>query len=234
MQYGKTPEQAVMEARAKAEGERVRQAREEQAAAEQQERLDRITNGKNRDIMQRVYEAQERAERVASRHALERATTRATASDADSYIDHTQEDIAIDLVNSLESERRFLTNLRNGWHLSDAELVNAERMAAGRGPVTEMDSHRYELVETYARAMRQYNEDMQPYYAFQRGLDDARLRRATELIKDSDNWKDSRGNLGLQIHTPERVLRKVMGDTAETDGERLCRPPDRLRTAEHL
>ena len=217
MQYGKTPEQAVMEARAKAEGERVRQAREEQAAAEQQERLDRITNGKSRDIMQRVYEAQERAERVASRHALERATTRATASDADSYIDHTQEDIAIDLVNSLESERRFLTNLRNGWHLSDAELVNAERMAAGRGPVTEMDSHRYELVETYARAMRQYNEDMQPYYAFQRGLDDARLRRATELIKDSDNWKDSRGNLGLQIHTPERVLRKVMGDTAETE-----------------
>lgn len=217
MQYGKTPEQAVMEEQARAEGERVRQAREEQAAAEQQERLDRITNGKNRDIMQRVYEAQERAERVASRHALERATTRATASDADSYIDHTQEDIAIDLVNSLESERRFLTNLRNGWHLSDAELVNAERMAAGRGPVTEMDSHRYELVETYARAMRQYNEDMQPYYAFQRGLDDARLRRATELIKDSDNWKDSRGNLGLQIHTPERVLRKVMGDTAETE-----------------
>ena len=217
MQYGKTPEQAVMEARAKAEGERVRQAREEQAAAEQQERLDRITNGKSRDIMQRVYEAQERAERVARRHALERATTRATTADADSYIDHTQEDIAIDLVNSLESERRFLTNLRNGWHLSDAELVNAERMAAGRGPVTEMDSHRYELVETYARAMRQYNEDMQPYYAFQRGLDDARLRRATELIKDSDNWKDSRGNLGLQIHTPERVLRKVMGDTAETE-----------------
>lgn len=217
MQYGRTPEQAVMEARTHAEGERVRQAREEQAAAEQQERLDRITNGKNSDIMQRVYEAQERAERVASRHALERATTRATASDADSYIDHTQEDIAIDLVNSLESERRFLTNLRNGWHLSDAELVNAERMAAGRGPVTEMDSHRYELVETYARAMRQYNEDMQPYYAFQRGLDDARLRRATELIKDSDNWKDSRGNLGLQIHTPERVLRKVMGDTAETE-----------------
>ncbi|MEE0278267.1 MAG: peptidoglycan DD-metalloendopeptidase family protein [Agathobaculum butyriciproducens] len=217
MQYGRTPEQAVMEARTRAEGERVRQAREEQAAAEQQERLDRITNGKNSDIMQRVYEAQERAERVASRHALERATTRATASDADSYIDHTQEDIAIDLVNSLESERRFLTNLRNGWHLSDAELVNAERMAAGRGPVTEMDSHRYELVETYARAMRQYNEDMQPYYAFQRGLDDARLRRATELIKDSDNWKDSRGNLGLQIHTPERVLRKVMGDTAETE-----------------
>ncbi len=217
MQYGKTPEQAVMEARAKAEGERIRQAREEQAAAEQQERIDRITNGKNRDIMQRVYEAQERAERVASRHALERATTRATTADADSYIDHTQEDIAIDLVNSLESERRFLTNLRNGWHLSDAELVNAERMAAGRGPVTEMDSHRYELVETYARAMRQYNEDMQPYYAFQRGLDDARLRRATELIKDSDNWKDSRGNLGLQIRTPERVLRKVMGDTAETE-----------------
>lgn len=217
MQYGKTPEQAMMEARAKAEGEKVRQAREEQAAAEQQERLDRITNGKNRDIMQRVYEAQERAERVASRHALERATTRATASDADSYIDHTQENIAIDLVNSLESERRFLTNLRNGWHLSDVELVNAERMAAGRGPVTEMDSHRYELVETYARAMRQYNEDMQPYYAFQRGLDDARLRRATELIKDSDNWKDSRGNLGLQIRTPERVLRKVMGDTAETE-----------------
>lgn len=217
MQYGKTPEQAVMEANARAEGERVRQAREEQAAAEQQERLDRITNGKSRDIMQRVYEAQERAERVARRHALERATTRATTADADSYIDHTQEDIAIDLVNNLESERRFLTNLRNGWHLSDAELVNAERMAAGRGPVTEMDSHRYELVETYARAMRQYNEDMQPYYAFQRGLDDARLRRATELIKDSDNWKDSRGNLGLQIHTPERVLRKVMGDTAETE-----------------
>lgn len=217
MQYGKTPEQAMREANARAEGERARQAREEQAAAEQQERLDRITNGKNRDIMQRVYEAQERAERVASRHALERATTRATTADADSYIDHTQEDIAIDLVNSLESERRFLTNLRNGWHLSDAELVNAERMAAGRGPVTEMDSHRYELVETYARAMRQYNEDMQPYYAFQRGLDDARLRRATELIKDSDNWKDSRGNLGLQIRTPERVLRKVMGDTAETE-----------------
>lgn len=40
MQYGKTPEQAVMEANARAEGERVRQAREEQAAAEQQERLD--------------------------------------------------------------------------------------------------------------------------------------------------------------------------------------------------
>lgn len=217
MQYGKTPEQAMMEAKAKAEGERARQVREEQAAAEQQERLDRITNGKSRDIMQRVYEARERAERVASRHALERATTCATAADADSYVDHTQEDIAIDLVNSLESERRFLTNLRNGWHLSDAELVNAERMAAGRGPVTEMDSHRYELVETYARAMRQYNEDMQPYYAFQRGLDDARLRRATELIKDSDNWKDSRSNLGLQIRTPERVLRKVMGDTAETE-----------------
>lgn len=156
MQYGKTPEQAMMEANARAEGERVRQAREEQAAAEQQERLDRITNGKSRDIMQRVYEAQERAERVASRHALERATIRATASDADSYIDHTQEDIAIDLVNSLESERRFLTNLRNGWHLSDAELVNAERMAAGRGPVTEMDSHRYEPRPRYAAVQRGY------------------------------------------------------------------------------
>ena len=81
MQYGKTPEQAMMEAKAKAEGERTRQVREEQAAAEQQERLDRITNGKSRDIMQRVYEAQERAERVASRHALERATTRATTAD---------------------------------------------------------------------------------------------------------------------------------------------------------
>lgn len=107
MQYGKTPEQAVMEARAKAEGERVRQAREEQAAAEQQERLDRITNGKNRDIMQRVYEAQERAERVASRHALERATTRATASDADSYIDHTQEDI---VCRSSPSSRTLTTS----------------------------------------------------------------------------------------------------------------------------
>ena len=85
MQYGKTPEQAMTEkAKAKAEGERTRQVREEQAAAEQQERLDRITNGKSRDIMQRVYEAQERAERVASRHALERATTRATTADADS------------------------------------------------------------------------------------------------------------------------------------------------------
>ena len=134
MQYGKTPEQAVMEARTRWRGRGYGRQERNRRRQNSRNAFDRITNGKNRDIMQRVYEAQERAERVASRHALERATTRATASDADSYIDHTQEDIAIDLVNSLESERRFLTNLRNGWHLSDAELVNAERMAAGRGP----------------------------------------------------------------------------------------------------
>lgn len=217
MQYGKTPEQAMMEAEAKVEGAKVQA---EKQAAEQQERLDRITNGKDVDTIKRVYAAYDKAQRMqnaANGHKLERATTRATASDADMYVDHTRESEAVDLVNSLESERRFLSNLRNGWHLSEEELVNAERMAAGRGPVTEMDSHRYELVETYARAMRQYNEDMQPYYAYQRSLDEARLSRARQLIADSDNWNDSRGNLGLQIRTPERVLRKVMGDTAETE-----------------
>ena len=123
--------------------------------------------------------------------------------------------MAVELVNSLESERSFLRTLRKAWNLSDAELVNAKEIAAGRGPVTQMSDNRLELVETYARALRQYQSDMGPAYDFYNEMNAARTKRAEELIAASDDWKDARIGYQLKIRTPARVIRQVMGDTPE-------------------
>ena len=211
IQYGKTPEQAVMEAQARAQGEAIKAARE----AKEADILDRITNGKTGDIRADVRMAMQRARRISERHKLQRATVRATASDADRYIRTESENMAVELVNSLESERSFLRTLRKAWNLSDAELVNAKEIAAGRGPVTQMSDNRLELVETYARALRQYQSDMGPAYDFYNEMNAARTKRAEELIAASDDWKDARIGYQLKIRTPARVIRQVMGDTPE-------------------
>lgn len=65
----------------------------------------------------------------------------------------------------------------------------------------------------YARALRNYQNDMEPAYAFYKELKDARMERAFEMIADSDTWKDAKFGLSLKVRTPERVIRKVMGDT---------------------
>lgn len=211
IQYGKTPEQAVMEAQARAQGEAIKAARE----AKEADILDRITNGKTGDIRADVRMAMQRARRISERHKLQRATVRAAASDADRYIRTESENMAVELVNSLESERSFLRTLRKAWNLSDAELVNAKEIAAGRGPVTQMSDNRLELVETYARALRQYQSDMGPAYDFYNEMNAARTKRAEELIAASDDWKDARIGYQLKIRTPARVIRQVMGDTPE-------------------
>ncbi len=211
VQYGATPQQAMREAEVRAQGEAAQEARENA----REEMLNRITYEKPPEINAQVRQAMNLAERVATRHKLRRADTRATPSDADRYINHESENAAVDLVNSLESERFFLRTLRKAWKLTKAELVNAEEIALGRGPVTEMNDHRYELVETYARALRNYWNDMRPAYDFYDELNAARTRRAEELIVDSDNWKDAKIGYQLSTRTPLRVLRKVMGDTEQ-------------------
>lgn len=189
MQYGKPPELAMMEAR-----ERARNAAaQEQRLAEQADReasrtdaFDRIIYDKPQEIANTVSEAMNLAERVAARHRLQRATVRATPSSADKYIDATAENATVELVNGLESERFFLRNLRNAWHLTDAELVNAREIAAGRGPVSPMTEHREELVETYARALRNYNSNMEPAYEY---LDNTkRGMKQQEALKEADRW----------------------------------------------
>lgn len=211
IRYGATPQQAMREAEVRAQGEAVQEARENA----REEMLNRITYEKSAEIDAQVRKAMERAERVASRHKLRRADTRATPSDADRYINHESENVAVDLVNSLESERFFLRTLRKAWKLTEAELVNAQEIASGRGPVTQMNDHRYELVETYARALRNYWNDMRPAHDFYDEMNAARTRRAEELIVDSDNWEDAKIGYQLSIRTPLRVLRKVMGDTEQ-------------------
>lgn len=208
-QYGLSPEAAALEAQERARNEAVA----EKNRAEQVDAFNRITNGKSQNIVSAVSEAMNFAERVAARHRLQRATVRATPSSADMYVDADAENATVELVNNLESERFFLRNLRNAWRLTDAELVNAREMAAGRGAVTQMDEHRFELVETYARALRNYQNDMEPAYTFYRELKDARMKRAYQMIADSDNWEDAKFGLSLKVRTPERVVRKVMGDT---------------------
>lgn len=211
IQYGATPQQAMREAEVRAQGEAVQAAWENA----REEMLNRITYEKSAEIDAQVRKAMERAERVAARHKLRRADTRATPSDADRYINHESENVAIDLVNSLESERFFLRTLRKAWKLTEAELVNAQEIASGRGPVTQMNDHRYELVETYARALRNYWNDMRPAHDFYDEMNAARTRRAEELIVDSDNWEDAKIGYQLSTRTPLRVLRKVMGDTEQ-------------------
>ncbi len=211
VQYGATPEQAMREAEVRAQGEAAQEARENA----REEMLNRITYEKPPEINAQVRQAMNLAERVATRHKLRRADTRATPSDADRYINHESENAAVDLVNSLESERFFLRTLRKAWKLTEAELVNAQEIASGRGPVTQMNDHRYELVETYARALRNYRNDMRPAYDFYDEMNAARTRRAEELIVDSDNWEDAKIGYQLSTRTPLRVLRKVMGDTEQ-------------------
>lgn len=208
-QYGLSPEAAMLEARERARNE----ALEEKKRMEQADVFNKITNGKSQNIVSAVSEAMNFAKRVAARHRIQRATVRATPSSADRYVDADAENAAVELVNNLEGERFFLRNLRNAWRLTDAELVNAREIAAGRGPVTQMNEHRFELVETYARALRNYQNDMEPAYTFYRELKDARMERAFEMIADSDAWKDAKFGLSLKVRTPERVIRKVMGDT---------------------
>lgn len=211
IQYGATPQQAMREAEVRAQGEAVQEARENA----REELLNRITYEKPPEIDAQVRQAMNLAERVSARHKLRRTDTRATPSDADRYINHESENAAVDLVNSLESERFFLRTLRKAWKLTEAEIVNAQEIASGRGPVTQMNDHRYELVETYARALRNYWNDMRPAYDFYDELNAARTRRAEELIVDSDNWEDAKIGYQLNTRTPMRVLRKVMGDTEQ-------------------
>lgn len=211
IRYGATPQQAIREAEVRAQGEAAQEARENA----REEMLNRITYEKPPEIDAQVRQAMNLAERVSARHKLRRADTRATPSDADRYINHESENVVVDLVNSLESERFFLRTLRKAWKLTEAELVNAQEIASGRGPVTQMNDHRYELVETYARALRNYWNDMRTAYDFYDELNAARTRRAEELIVDSDNWEDAKIGYQLSTRTPLRVLRKVMGDTEQ-------------------
>ena len=211
IRYGATPEQAMREAEVRAQGEALQAA----YRSEREEMLNRITYEKPPEIDAQVRQAMNLAERVSARHKLRRADTRATPSDADRYINHESENAAVDLVNSLESERFFLRTLRKAWKLTEAELVNAQEIASGRGPVTQMNDHRYELVETYARALRNYWNDMRPAHDFYDEMNAARTRRAEELIVDSDNWEDAKIGYQLSTRTPLRVLRKVMGDTEQ-------------------
>lgn len=211
IRYGATPQQAMREAEVRAQGEAAQEARENA----REEILNRITYEKPPEIDAQVRQAMNLAERVSARHKLRRADTRATPSDADRYINHESENAAVDLVNSLESERFFLRTLRKAWKLTEAELVNAQEIASGRGPVTQMNDHRYELVETYARALRNYWNDMRPAHDFYDEMNAARTRRAEELIVDSDNWEDAKIGYQLSTRTPLRVLRKVMGDTEQ-------------------
>lgn len=211
IRYGATPQQAMREAEVRAQGEAAQEARENA----REEMLNRITYEKPPEIDAQVRQAMNLAERVSARHKLRRADTRATPSDADRYINHESENVVVDLVNSLESERFFLRTLVKAWKITKEEFVNAREIASGRGPVTQMNDHRYELVETYARALRNYWNDMRTAYDFYDELNAARTRRAEELIVDSDNWEDAKIGYQLSTRTPLRVLRKVMGDTEQ-------------------
>ncbi len=213
----------------KAREQAIIQQYQEQQAQEAAERLQQMessapvaTDVEGDFYQKRAQEMQARAMRIAARHPRERAQTRATASEADRYVP--EADGAIVESNAAEGLRLTLRSLRKSFRLTDADIVNAEEIAAGRDAVREMDAEKQEKIMAYVQVLRNYQDATADVRQYQAEMHTARARRMDELVTNAERWKDAKTGLGLAIKTPERVFRKVMGVDADVVTHEVLTP----------
>lgn len=141
---------------------------------------------------------------------------RASKAGADVYVSESTVNQVIDYVDAMSGQRQFLERLGQAWGFDEVDYINASEMAAGRQAV-KMRAEKEIETTTYARLLMQYKDSMKPVHDYNKQVHAAREKRAGEIIGDMADWKDAKMGLTLATRTPERVLRKVLGDTAQAE-----------------
>lgn len=168
-------------------------------------------------------EAWQWAERVHAKHEAQRAgqaANRATPSTVDApMMEGGIVDRIVKVANDCEIERLALMRLRQEMQLTEADLVDAREYAAGRkmtrpGKIT---TEKAGEIMRYGEALKAYNMRMREVRDLQTQIKEQRRVAAEELIAASDKWHDTKHGKILDIRTPERAVRYVMGDTAEAN-----------------
>lgn len=166
-------------------------------------------------------EAWQWAERVHAKHEAQRAgraANRATPSTVDApMMEGGIVDRIVKVANDCEIERLALMRLRQQMQLTEADLVDAREYAAGRkmtrpGKIT---TEKAGEIMRYGEALKAYNMRMREVRDLQTQIKEQRRVTAEELIAASDKWHDTKHGKLLDIRTPERVIRYIMGDTPE-------------------
>lgn len=166
-------------------------------------------------------EAWQWAERVHAKHEEQRAgqaANRATPSTVDApMMEGGIVDRIVKVANDCEIERLALMRLRQEMQLTEADLVDAREYAAGRkmtrpGKIT---TEKAGEIMRYGEALKAYNMRMREVRDLQTQIKEQRRVTAEELIAASDKWHDTKHGKLLDIRTPERVIRYIMGDTPE-------------------
>ena len=166
-------------------------------------------------------EAWQWAERVHAKHEAQRAgqaANRATPSTVDApMLEGGIVDRIVKVANDCEIERLALMRLRQEMQLTEADLVDAREYAAGRkmtrpGKIT---TEKAGEIMRYGEALKAYNMRMREVRDLQTQIKEQRRVAAEELIAASDKWHDTKHGKLLNIRTPERVIRYIMGDTPE-------------------
>lgn len=166
-------------------------------------------------------EAWQWAERVHAKHEAQRAgqaANRATPSTVDApMMEGGIVDRIVKVANDCEIERLALMRLRQEMQLTEADLVDAREYAAGRkmtrpGKIT---TEKAGEIMRYGEALKAYNMRMREVRDLQTQIKEQRRVTAEELIAASDKWHDTKHGKLLDIRTPERVIRYIMGDTPE-------------------
>lgn len=168
-------------------------------------------------------EAWQWAERVHAKHEAQRAgqaAHRATPSTVDApMLEGGIVDRIVQVSNDCEVERLALMRLRQEMQLTEADLVDAREYAAGRAMTRpgKITAEKAGEIMRYGEALKAYNMRMREVRDLQTQIKEQRRVAAEELIAASDKWHDTKHGKILDIRTPERAVRYVMGDTAEAN-----------------
>lgn len=166
-------------------------------------------------------EAWQWAERVHAKHEAQRAgraANRATPSTVDApMMEGGIVDRIVQVSNDCEVERLVLMRLRQELQLTEADLVDAREYAAGRAMTRpgKITTEKAGEIMRYGEALKAYNMRMREVRDLQTQIQEQRRVAAEELIAASDKWHDTKHGKLLDIRTPERVIRYIMGDTPE-------------------
>lgn len=166
-------------------------------------------------------EAWQWAERVHAKHEAQRAgqaAHRATPSTVDApMMEGGIVDRIVQVSNDCEVERLALMRLRQEMQLTEADLVDAREYAAGRDMTRpgKITAEKAGEIMRYGEALKAYNMRMREVRDLQTQIKEQRRVAAEELIAASDKWHDTKHGKLLDIRTPERVIRYIMGDTPE-------------------
>lgn len=163
--------------------------------------------------------AYSRAQAISDRHQSQigRAQTVASYNAIDSTIfNDINVNTIVELSNENEALRLTMHELKRRFGLTEADLVDAREIAAGRPATRDLSDEKLRQISEYADVLHEYNRQMQPVREHQHEIEMIRTACAEELLADSDNWQDAKMGLALDVRTPERVFRRVMGDTDAT------------------